>query len=692
MKKKLNLISLFAVAATLLCISSKSHAQISQGPRFYISSNTNTAKDACVNQDVPNRSAIAQNTTVAFSSGTIFVLELSDIDGVFDDATLTELSRFETNVDIPVGRNIDFDQPFSMSTNFASDNYSMRIRVIVDGQDDVFSAVTTGMRIYFFDTDNPLTLVGSNIDANNVALCDGESSTLTASPSDYPEYVWSFNGTTIDGETGPTLTNVTAPGQYSVRIDLGGCEGFYGGANIGNTTVLEFNQVTVSINEPSPQEFCPSDIKILSVSVNDPGFQYVWMKDGEVVPELTGATVNLTQSDFAGIYTVIVTGSDTCSETTLPVEVVNLGSALTSQPPPQLILLPTQPSLTLEIETNAPPPGSTVQWYRDVGTLAPITPLLPVNDPGALSVDVSDAGIYVVRVFADDVCMDILEATTEVFTTVGFNAVITTLLDCDADTGTLGLENLFGITTSGAEVPITAEQLSFFDFEWFLGTQSTGVTESTFTVTSDNVGEIYALEVTLPGSGLPTARSNDLEVELLSDNLTIDASSTFIPFGETVTLSVLQSTNYVYEWFTVVDGENQSVVDGGTITGQGTNTLETGVPGQYFVRITLLDCELESDVIVISENAGQTEIIPNVVTPNNDGINDNWLLPESLFNQQDVEVTIYNIRGQVDFSIANYQNNWPRENSKSSGQDPIYYYIITKNNSVVRKGSITVMR
>ncbi|EZH75190.1 hypothetical protein ATO12_10745 [Aquimarina atlantica] len=219
------------------------------------------------------------------------------------------------------------------------------------------------------------------------------------------------------------------------------------------------------------------------------------------------------------------------------------------------------------------------------------------------------------------------------------------------------------------------------------------VTETTFTVNESNIGEVYALEATLRGTTFPTARSNDLTVEFLSDVVVIEASPAFIPFGETSTLSVPSSSNYAYEWFMVVDGENQSLVDGSTvISGQGTSSIEIDRTGDYFVRITLLDCVIDSEILSISDVAGSSEIIPNVVTPNSDGINDNWLLPPSLFNQQSVEVTIYNARGQVDFTSSSYQNNWPRENSKSSGQDPFYYYIITKNNSVVRKGSITIMK
>ncbi|WP_024768618.1 T9SS type B sorting domain-containing protein [Aquimarina macrocephali] len=689
MKKKLNLISLIAIVTGFLFSSLKANAQDINAPLFSISGSTTTI--LCVNQNVPNREAVAQ-TPSGFGPNTEYILELSDETGLFSANTTRVLTTFTSSVAIPPNGTITFPS-FAIPTDLRGENYSLRVNVPAS---NILSAVQENIPIYYFDFSQGVTLTGANIEANTVALCIGESATLTALPGDFPEYIWSFdatgtnNFTVVPGESGNTLENVTQVGTYKVQVNFGSCNALF---NFDSQTVevIDFNETTVRINEPSPQSFCPSDVKILTTSVTDPGFTYEWFKDGVLIPEFDGPSEILPESNFGGFYTVNVTGTPTCNIiTTPPVEVINLGSDILTKPPPLIMLLPTQPTLTLSITTNAPAAGSTVEWFRNgISIQGP----LAVSTPGALSFDVTNPGIYRVDVFANDVCMDTLQATTEVFEPVGFRTQISTLLDCDADTGTLGLENLFGITSTGLEVPIITDQYSLFDFEWFLGTQSTGVTETTFTVTSANIGEVYALEATLRSTSFPTARSNDLTVEFLSDVVVIEASPTFIPFGETSTLSVPQSSNYAYEWFIVVDGENQSLVDGSTvISGQGTNSIEIDTIGDYFVRITLLDCVIDSEILNISDVAGSSEIIPNVVTPNSDGINDNWLLPPSLFNQQEVEVTIYNARGQVDFTSPSYQNNWPRENSKSSGQDPFYYYIITKNNSVVRKGSITVMR
>ncbi|WP_271783422.1 gliding motility-associated C-terminal domain-containing protein [Aquimarina algiphila] len=699
MKKKLNLISLIAIVIGFLFSSLKAEAQNIKAPILTLNGNIPVKPLYCVNQTSPNREAVARNGSVAITANTEFVLEISDEDGNFADPAAV-LTRFTTPIDVAPDGEIIFPS-FPIPTGLRGENYSLRISVPATG---TVSMVREDIPIYYFDTNTDIQLRGSNSNSTSaVALCVNESTILTVTPSDFLEYIWYFNAdlndndinnaTVVSGESGPTLENITQTGKYFVEFNVGSCDGAFSGRNSRSIDVIDFNTTTVRINESSPQEFCPSDPKFLTTSVTDPGFTYEWFRDGVLIPNSDNFVLNLPQSNFAGIYTVNVIGSSTCSILTDPVEVINLGSDILTQPPPLIMLLPTQPTLTLSITTNAPDAGSTVQWFRN-GIV--FQPTLPITDPGALSIDVTNPGVYVASLFANDVCMDTLDATTEVFEPVGFRTQISTLLDCDADTGTLGLENLFGITATGLEVPITTEQYALFDFEWFLGTQSTGVTETTLTVDQDNIGEVYALEATLRGTSFDTARSNELTVEFLSDVVVIDASPAFIPFGETTTLSVQQSNNYMYEWFRVVDGENQSIIDGttsdGTITGQGTSEIVTDIRGQYFVRITLLDCVIDSEIIIISDVAGSSEIIPNIVTPNSDGINDNWLLPSSLFNQQDVEVIIYSSRGEVDFNSVSYQNNWPAENSKSSGQDPIYYYIITKNNSVVRKGSITVMR
>jgi gliding motility-associated-like protein len=651
-----------------------------------------TTDQICVTPALSEREAVA-TANRSFLPNTRFILELSDEGGVFD-TNPRELASFVSTLGINATDQINFPF-FTIPDDLRSDDYRIRVRYIEPNSNTNIGAARV-VAIHFFDNTERVTLRGPNPNTNVVALCDGESITLSVTPETLGQYQWYFNDSLIADATGTSLENVVQPGKYTVISDFGSCNDRFSD-NESTVTVVNFNKTTVTIiiiggDGLLGQEFCPEDTKVLRCSIAAAGLIYEWSKDGKILEGETGPEISLPKSNFAGIYTVKVTGTNTCFETTNSVEIINKGSNILTQPPPELILLPTEPTLTLEITTDAPP-GSTVEWFKDgVSIGAPVG--IPDNHVGRFSIDVTTPGTYRVDVMPSDVdCNGVLQAETIVHSPTGFAIQITNILNCEEGTGALGIENLFGTITGGGQVAITTDQYSSFDFEWFLGTQSTGVTETTFTVTESNIGEVYALEATLRGASFPTARSNDLTVEFLSDVVVIEASPAFIPFGETSTLSVPQSSNYTYEWFTMVDGDPQSLVDGSTvISGQGTNSIVVDTTGDYFVRITLSDCVIDSEILSISDVAGSSEIIPNVVTPNNDGINDSWLLPPSLFNQQEVEVTIYNIRGQVDFTSSGYQNNWPRENSKSLGQDPFYYYIITKNNSVIRKGSITVMR
>lgn len=71
--------------------------------------------------------------------------------------------------------------------------------------------------------------------------------------------------------------------------------------------------------------------------------------------------------------------------------------------------------------------------------------------------------------------------------------------------------------------------------------------------------------------------------------------------------------------------------------------------------------------------------IPNVITPNGDGVNDTWVLPFT-----GSEVIISDRNGQTIYHSTNYQNDW-------SGNVGVYYYTVYYNGSASR-GSLTVLK
>jgi len=89
------------------------------------------------------------------------------------------------------------------------------------------------------------------------------------------------------------------------------------------------------------------------------------------------------------------------------------------------------------------------------------------------------------------------------------------------------------------------------------------------------------------------------------------------------------------------------------------------------------------------------EIIPDgAFTPNGDGINDFWYIPNAEF-YPDIYVTVYNRWGDKIFEIKGYNNEDKVWDGKRKGKElPIgtYYYIITMSGGKTKKGTVTIMR
>lgn len=84
--------------------------------------------------------------------------------------------------------------------------------------------------------------------------------------------------------------------------------------------------------------------------------------------------------------------------------------------------------------------------------------------------------------------------------------------------------------------------------------------------------------------------------------------------------------------------------------------------------------------------------IPNVISPNNDNINDTWVLPQDYVSGTNTEVVIINAQGKIVHQTKDYQNNWPTTPIDFTSINPVYYYIITTTNNQTKKGSITIVK
>lgn len=101
-----------------------------------------------------------------------------------------------------------------------------------------------------------------------------------------------------------------------------------------------------------------------------------------------------------------------------------------------------------------------------------------------------------------------------------------------------------------------------------------------------------------------------------------------------------------------------------------------GCMGQDEITITILDTSIYLQ-------------IANVVTPNGDGFNDNWLMT-GLDKFQQVEVSVYNSYGKRIYYSENYMNDWDVTNSGVRIPDGAYMYAI-KADDLEYKGVLNVL-
>jgi gliding motility-associated-like protein len=153
---------------------------------------------------------------------------------------------------------------------------------------------------------------------------------------------------------------------------------------------------------------------------------------------------------------------------------------------------------------------------------------------------------------------------------------------------------------------------------------------------------------------------------------------------EVLTILDSSNSNFIYRWF---DNSSDTLSLGDTlrITGSyysdaGISTIKLSVSNQCGEEIS------ENDLII------EDCVIPNVITPNGDGLNDFFITKYAeIYN--DVNISILNRWGKLVYEASNYQNQWNGLNSNGSKLNGgTYYYFITYNQGIGKtKGTVQII-
>jgi len=676
-----------------------------------------------------------------------FILELSDASGDFSSPV--ELARDATKNVV-----FDFYFQFTVPTGTRGENYRLRVRSTSPAVTGPASAPYP-MYYIGMNSGLTIRPQGqADFGDGTAEVCNGNSITLEVyglANADTFQYNWYRSGTLL-AEKSSSIT-ISNAGMYNVEIDYGACSG--SGNTLSNIIdVTSGTSLGIAINPPAKTALCSGETLTLDANINNPGLTYTWFKDGAVIPSSNNFsyTVDASSPGFEGDYQVEIFGPGACVERSASVTITNAGNfSVTRNNAANIVLLPGE-TTTLSVSTDASTP--TYQWYKDGSPVAGATaPSLIVNEneTGVYFARITLSGGACASTSLDSETTTVVTPSSFELI-INYTSLY---VDCENTSIALEVSAINAIDSGGAKTDVTTALLGSFTYQWKKdGTNISGATSSSLSLADPSENGSYTVEGAL-SSYAPVSNSLPVQL-LVNETLTINSTSlvacgpsepitisTSTPLvGETfdwyrngtnmavstpdLTVTetgtyqlVLQrngcalrsneiiinpldenlitldpSNNLVFpeggsQTVTATGGDSYRWLDSNNVEMSSSSSMTFTQEGAYILIATVGNCQVIRNLTV---SYLDTFKVPNVITANGDGINDQWIIPNSYSYKPEVNVIIYNEKGEELFNEFNYQNNWPESSMSFPKQNMVFFYKIRNGGKVLKQGTITVIR
>lgn len=317
-------------------------------------------------------------------------------------------------------------------------------------------------------------------------------------------------------------------------------------------------------------------------------------------------------------------------------------------------------------DTNDSPlnyPALTFNWFKETGPTTSV--FIAVGN----TLTVTEEGTY------------FTETNYGTCTSNSFSNRVT-IIEATTGEADAGISSSLGNPFCPNQGATTLSTIGGNSYQWFK--DGVSIPEATNQMYQATESGTYAVQVDLGSCSASGAII--LISELFDGSLNVSETNT-IDDGES--LSVIVSTtanNPEFEWY----------LDNILISGATEDNFNATDFGNYKVIVTETSgCtgsrEFFFEITEAFDPFPEVENIPNVISPNGDGINDTWMIPTKYVTGTNAEVMIMTNRGEIVLKTNDYLNNWPENELNNASINQVFYYVITTDNET-KKGSITIVK